>query len=335
MIFSSTQSAMKAEPAASTLPRHPITLAGLLTACGAVLSIATALGLLGAFSWWLDLFCHFRVQYLAGLLVVGILLIVHRRHRSAALLGLFALANAVTIAPLYFGRQLSPPSPYLPRYRALLSNVNNSSGDPARVSALIRSVAPDILVLEEVDAQWLAALAGVLRDYPYAETAPREDNFGIALFSKHRLAHSALHYLGDAGVPTVVADVELPAGPLRIVATHPVPPGGGENSRWRNQQLEHLQGLIRASNTRTMLLGDLNVTPWSVHFQRLLRGAGLLDSARGRGLQPTWPAMFPPLLIPLDHCLHSTNVYVLDRKVGPAVGSDHHPLVVEFVLAPH
>lgn len=79
-----------------------------------------------------------------------------------------------------------------------------------------------------------------------------------------------------------------------------------------------------------MLLGDLNVTPWSKHFQQLLDRTGLLDSSSGYGVQPSWPNFSWLLRIPIDHCLHSSDIVIDQRKVGPDVGSDHYPIIVDF-----
>ena len=74
------------------------------------------------------------------------------------------------------------------------------------------------------------------------------------------------------------------------------------------------------------------MTPFSNHFERLLVGSGLLDSGRGYGVQATWPTGNPLLRIPIDHCLHSPAIRIVDRRVLPGAGSDHFPLVVDFTL---
>jgi endonuclease/exonuclease/phosphatase (EEP) superfamily protein YafD len=90
--------------------------------------------------------------------------------------------------------------------------------------------------------------------------------------------------------------------------------------------------LARKRTGALVLLGDLNTTSWSPHFRDLINTAGLKDSRAGFGIQPTWPAGTPPLWIPLDHCLVSPEIKVHDRRVGPNVGSDHFPVIVEFSL---
>ena len=79
-----------------------------------------------------------------------------------------------------------------------------------------------------------------------------------------------------------------------------------------------------------MVVGDLNCTPWSPHFRRLLRDAGLRDVARGRGLEPTWYPTSLPLGIPIDHVLVSDEIGVANRELGSDLGSDHRPVRVEI-----
>ncbi len=131
----------------------------------------------------------------------------------------------------------------------------------------------------------------------------------------------------------MVAEVETAGGAITELGTHPLPPGSPERLRLRDEQLTALAGFVAGLRKPLILAGDLNVTPWSPRFERLLRETGLTDTARGRGLQGTWPVGLPWMRIPIDHCLISESFRVVDRKVGPAVGSDHFPLLVDLELA--
>ena len=308
-----------------------IRLWDLLTACGAILSTATVLGFLGSFWWFLDLFSHFRVQYLLGLLAVVLLLLFRHRYKAPAFFGAVAIVNFCTIAPLYFGKEAQPTEASR-SYRGLLMNVNTESGVPAKVAQVIRQFDADLVALEEVNDHWLSALSVPLRAYPYSKAMPRADNFGIALFSKYPIVQSEIRQVGEVDIPSVIAELELPDGPLTVIATHPLPPGGAEYSRLRNDQLSRLPGIVKQVRSPVLLLGDLNATPWCSHFRRLLSQSGLRDSSQGRGVQPSWPTYLPILLIPIDHCLHTAGIHVTRRAIGPNVGSDHYPLVVDFVL---
>lgn len=100
----------------------------------------------------------------------------------------------------------------------------------------------------------------------------------------------------------------------------------------RNEQLTALAQFVTDIRGPIVLLGDLNTSPWSFFFRRLLEQSGLRDSAKGYGVQPTWPSFFRPARIPIDHCLHSPDMVVTDRRVGEAFGSDHLPLIVELAF---
>ncbi len=82
-----------------------------------------------------------------------------------------------------------------------------------------------------------------------------------------------------------------------------------------------------------MVVGDFNAARWSHGFRALLDRSGMVDSERGFGFQPTFPAGLPyPLRIPIDHLLHGEGLAVTDRVLGPALGSDHLPLVVDLAV---
>ena len=312
--------------------RLRVRLLGWLVAAGTVVCGATLAGFLGWLWWVLDLFSHFRVQYFLGLTLVALIVLAARRFRMALVFAAFSAVNLVVIVPLYIG-SFSPGNPHAPVFRAMLINVNTHAGDPARVARAIREANPDIVVLEEISSRWIAQLEPELRGWPHVCREPREDNFGIGLFSKLPLASSRIIQVGDAGVPTIVAEVDSGKGRLTVVATHPLPPGGRTYARWRDDQLEKLVPIIRGAVGPVLLMGDLNITPWSAHFKRLVKRSGLRDSTRGYGFQPTWPADMLALLIPLDHCLHSDSIRVVGRRVGSDVGSDHYPLIVDFQMA--
>lgn len=304
---------------------------GWLTAAGLVASAATVAGFLGRWSWFLDLFSHFRVQYALGLLVAGGLLLLGRRRRTAAGFLVLACVNLATVLPLYLASP-GASGETTPALRAMLINVNTRFGDAEEVRAAILAADPDLLVLQEVNAQWMSALSSLTNAYPHRRVQPREDNFGIGFFSKMPLVEAEVLAIGGAGVPSILATVRTIHADLRVIATHPLPPGGGAYSEGRNEQLARLPDHV-PEHLPVLLLGDLNVTPWNDHFRRLLARSGLRDSARGYGLQPTWPSHLPLLRIPIDHCLHSPDIRIVGRRVGESVSSDHYPLIVDFAFA--
>lgn len=304
---------------------------GLFSAAGTVAGAASVLGFFGPLHWLLDLCSHFRVQYFFGLALVSLLLLIPRKKKSAACFGALALVNLAVLLPLYGGRPPAPLAAGQP-FRVLLCNVESSNPHKDRVAAMLRQYQPDIVVLEEVTLVWLAELQAVLNEYPYSKTEPRDDNFGIALFSKFPLAQARVVPIGEAGVPSILAEVQTPQGRCTLLATHPLPPAGAEYSRLRNGQLAQIPHWTERATSPLLLLGDLNTTPWNGYFRRLLRETRLHDSAQGRGIHPSWPANNFLLRIPLDHALYSEGLAIVQREIGPDVGSDHFPLIVDLVL---
>jgi endonuclease/exonuclease/phosphatase (EEP) superfamily protein YafD len=141
-----------------------------------------------------------------------------------------------------------------------------------------------------------------------------------------------IRFISESEVPSVVAEIDLPAGSITVVGTHAVPPASAENTRLRDQHLLQLPEIVRGAISPVLLLGDLNATPWCSIFRNLLRESGLRDSSKGRGVQPTWPTFMPLCWIPIDHCLYGPGIHVTDKFVGPQVGSDHYPVVVDFTV---
>ncbi len=314
----------------AVVPAAGVSLAGLASAAGLVVILSSLIGFFGPLWWFFDLFSHFRVQYLLTLLLLIPVLAYSGRWTWVGVLTAFAILNLGTIAPFYAGVGSAQATP--PGYRALLINVEAKNDRHVAVRDLVRRVNPDLLVLLETTQAWLDALEPLHDRYPYRVQQAREGHFGIALFSRFPLHDHEVIAIGRPDSPTIRARVHLHDRRLTVIATHPLPPIGGRQSRTRNQQLAGLPGLVTDQSAPVLLLGDLNVSPWSSHFRRLLEDSGLHDSSAGRGVYPTWPVHMPMFLIPIDHVLHSADLMILDKHTGTSVGSDHYPVVVDFAF---
>ena len=70
----------------------------------------------------------------------------------------------------------------------------------------------------------------------------------------------------------------------------------------RDRQLQAAASWAAAQTLPAIVAGDLNTTPGSWIWPRLVEPAGLLDSRRGQGAQASWPAPLPRIMrIPIDH----------------------------------
>lgn len=296
-----------------------------------VLCLLSTLGFIGDWHWTLDLLSHFRPHY-AVLLAAGALLCAWRGAVLAAVLAAGCAALQLgTLLPYWLPPAAAPAKTGTP-LRVLLANVHTGNRDYAAVRALLRRETPDVAVLEETDRQWVDALEETAAAWPHRVVEPRADNFGIAVWSQKPLREVRIVRFGRAGVPSVVADLEHEGATFTLVATHALPPVGAVRTALRDEALAAVASFARAQPTPVLVVGDLNCSPWSPRFRRLLAEGRLRDSGEGRGLQPTWPSPLSAVGIPIDHCLYGDGLRVVDRRVGPHVGSDHRPLVVDVAV---
>lgn len=303
-------------------------LSGMIDAGLIVAISASWIGLLGDAWWFFDLFSHFQIQYLC-VCFAGIAWFLWRSKR--ALLGVSvasAVLNFVVMAGLFAGTL--PPRTTVPefRLRVVSINVHTSNRSFKKVIDFVRASKADIVLLLEIDQTWATNLAPLAVEFPHSLIDARDDNFGIAFYSKVETARLKSEMIGEAWVPSIVADLEAAGRAFQFVGTHPLPPSGGENSSLRDNQLRELEVLANRSDLPVMVVGDLNATPWSAGMRILLRDGRLRLPARSIAWQPTW-MVGTPFAIPIDHALVSGPLVLLSRQVGPDVGSDHRPIIMD------
>ena len=281
--------------------------------------------------WGFELATHFSAYWLLAAIVLAVILFVAKRPKAGA--GALALV-------VFFGWGVVPYLSLAPdlgidgkrgtrKASVLLMNLLHSNKRYDDVETFLREADADILVLQEFKGNWARALRSLAATYPHQQIEVRNNAFGLALLSRYPLSDVEWHPEQNSPVPFVSATVDVGGQPLRLVAIHPVPPTRQRSARMRNDYLRRAADLVGGKGAR-MIVGDLNCTPWSPHFRRLLRDTGLSDVARGRGLKPTWYPTPLPLGIPLDHVLVSDEIGVAAREIGSDLGSDHRPVRVEL-----
>ena len=294
---------------------------------------ASVAGWLNRCGWLFDLVSHFRVQCAAVLLFGAVVLSLTHRHALLAVVAAGGvLVQLSAVLPLYRwrGPHVSHEEKSL---RVVFANVWWFNHAYQRIARFLKEAAADIVVLEEISEQGLTALKQHGLEYPFSKMAVRSDAFCMVLLSRLPLEEATSISLGVAGVPSIVARVRVGSTRLTLMATHPWSPMTRQHAAWRNEQLERLAEFAAQQEGPVMLVGDLNTTSWTAVFRRFLRRSRLRDSRQGFGMQPSWPAFVPLLRIPIDHCLVSAEVAVRRRVLGPAIGSDHLPVVVDVAVA--
>jgi endonuclease/exonuclease/phosphatase (EEP) superfamily protein YafD len=306
-----------------------------LVSHGAALAVLGSLMPLAArHGWAFDLATHFRAQYV----VVDALLVF------ACFLQRKPIWSLVLAAGAAFSAQ--PLLPYVavvpaavadapvsgPPIELLSANVLFENHSATRLLEIIHDAAPDVVLLVEYTPEWAQMIGELRAAYPHHIERPRDDPYGIALFSRYELDGVEPFALGDT--TAIEASVRTPSGPLAIIGVHLRAPTSPSRAEMRNRQLDELATRVAQLTGPLAVMGDFNITPYSPYFQDWLARTALTDTRRGRTPSPSWPTTLPILAIPIDHCVVSHDVEIIGHRRLPAFGSDHYPILAELALAP-
>jgi endonuclease/exonuclease/phosphatase (EEP) superfamily protein YafD len=293
-------------------------------------ALASACALFAPLGWPFELFAHFRAQYLVAALLLAALL-AWRRLATPAVLALVLVgwhawpaAQGLVAAP-------STADCSGPTLTVATANVRYSNEDHARFLAWLDTEPADLVVVQEVTAAWARDLAA-RRGYPYQHVLTREDPYGIAILSRWPLEAVSLVDLAGDELPSLGAVVAVDGRRIQVYGLHTHWPVTPSLARARDEALQAAAALARDGTLPVVLLGDLNLTSYSPPFDRLLGEGRLRDAMQGQGWRPTWQAGFWPLALRIDHVLVSPGLCVEDATVGPAVGSDHRPVLARLRL---
>lgn len=296
----------------------------LLAIPAVILTAVSLAAFLGAFSWVLDVLANFRVQYAVALTLMAALLFLGHWRRTAAAVAVGALANLAVIVPLYFGP--APATPDGDSLTILSYNLFASNEQFGEVAGYITEMDPDIVFLHEASRPWEVAMEAA--DLGYEVTRSRSDDLIFGTLVLSRSGDSVVSYGFTIGSPR---SVEVSHDGVKVLGIHPLAPTTAERAALRDAQLGFGADWSGRQAGPHVVVGDFNATPWSYPFRRLLADTDLLNSQRGHGISATFPADGTFLTrVPIDHLLHSQELSVVRRSLGPRMGSDHYPLLVEL-----
>lgn len=306
----------------------------------AIPAVAVAVVSLAAFGgqwvWWLDVLANFRAQYVVGLIAFGLVLLMSKWRRIGYGVLAVAAINLVFVLPLYAGSP-ADPDPVAPSIRVMSFNLLSTNQNYSEVLEYIETVDPDLVLLHEASRPWEVAVEAA--DLDYEVIRPRSDDliFGTLVMVRGEDVE-AVSYGFTETHPRAVSIVYRPTGwpeGISVLSTHPLAPTEERRAKLRDAQLGFAADWALAEEGAFLVVGDFNATPWSWPMRNLLNKAPLLNSQLGFGLQPSFPTTSAFLMrVPIDHLVHSEALAVVDRRLGPAMGSDHFPLVVDLQLSP-
>jgi endonuclease/exonuclease/phosphatase (EEP) superfamily protein YafD len=287
--------------------------------------------------WIADFLSHLRIQYAIILLPCVVHSFIRRKWTMASIVCGFFIYNVLPTVP-YFLRptsQANAHSSKATQYRVLSFNVLRTNERLESTLEEIVAEDADFVFLMEVQNEWRIYLEGINDRYPYQKVLSDPAYTGVAFLSKYPWEKLDVIMLGEVSNPSI--DVRLPSldstsEKLRLIATHPLPPLGEMLTRSRDQQLTTL-GKRFLPDEPNLMIGDLNLSPWSSRFATILSSAGLMDASLGYGISPTLcplPTWFGGVKV--DHVLISESIKVRRFRVQPSRYSDHAMVVVDFAV---
>jgi endonuclease/exonuclease/phosphatase (EEP) superfamily protein YafD len=317
-----------------------------LTFILAFVTMLTIFGFLGQLWWVFDLASHFRPQYFMVLVVLVILFAKAKKWKSTGVGIVFSLANFMLISP-YIGTANSVVELEQSKIRILSMNLNHTNASYKKAKLIINKTQPSVLVLQELNNSWENGLGETLAEFPYSAKLPENTTYGyyplpnflVPFFlPKEKLFIGVFSHLPFERIMTdqsdsyIIGSFKFKEKIFTLFGVHLTSPVGKVRTDARNKQLNSLVEKIQKNKQPTVVVGDFNITPWSLRFQDFIQKSRLQDIRKGLGIYPTWLARFPPLSIPIDHSLTSNGIKVGSFSLGPSFGSDHLPTILDFSI---
>jgi vancomycin resistance protein VanJ len=305
--------------------------------------------------WWLALANNFAPFYFLPLFILLPLALLLRARPMVFLLP-FALIGLAWFGPYFLPKQSASISGTA--LRVMTFNVWNSNPDLSQVEGWLRETDADIVMLQEVSRNETRDIVPRLADvYPYSLPDPNDTSRwwgGNVTLSREPIL--TLEFLDTIQADDITTHyrllIETETQVIAVYNIHLDSPGGesrvdaldenyygevlfGYDTALRNQQLASLLDILDAETYPFIVGGDFNTSDQAAIYGQL--AVHMRDSFReaGWGLGASWPVSqsrglpaFIPPLVRIDYLWHSDHFRAVEAQQGPALGSDHLPLMV-------
>ncbi|HAS44865.1 MAG TPA: hypothetical protein DCS93_30575 [Microscillaceae bacterium] len=207
-------------------------------------------------------------------------------------------------------------------------NVWKKTTQHQEVIRVAKNTQADVISFEEINGRWWEALLeGLQEPYPYWHVITREDNFGLAVFSKYPLKSTEVRHFSD--VPSITTTLEMPFGEVYWISSHVLPPKSTEWYHKRNKDLNSIATYMATQKGYKLAVGDYNTVSWAPVIRKFKKTANLKDARRT--FSPSWPTYNRFLGVPIDHIFHSPSLQCIGFKTTEKTASDHWGIVATFV----
>ena len=219
----------------------------------------------------------------------------------------------------------------------LVSNVLMPNTQYQRLIDLIDDKKPDLVLTLETNKTWEEKLSGLEKEYPYTVKIPKDNLYGMHLYSKYELQDIKVKYLIKDDIPSIHGYVKMKNRKrIKIHCLHPKPPSPTEDLTSTNRDAELLMvgKDVNRKKESILVFGDLNDVAWSRTTRLFQKLSGLLDPRIGRGFFNTFHVSYPLLRWPLDHVFHTRDFTLIELARLRNIGSDHFPIFIKLNYEP-
>jgi len=213
--------------------------------------------------------------------------------------------------------------------KCMTANVRMSNSDYKRLVQSVEQEKPDILLLTEVNQEWLNEIKAIDPIYPHTIKVPLENTYGIALYSKWPFREQEVNYLEEEDVPSIHAIIEGPKEQaFHFIGLHPKPPAPWNIASKKDIELLKAASRVNRNLLPSIVSGDLNDVAWSRVTMQFKAVSGMLDPRAGRGFFSTYNVFVPLFRMPIDHFFVSDHFSLKNMERMKAIGSDHFPVKI-------
>lgn len=210
-----------------------------------------------------------------------------------------------------------------PRLRVLTLSTWHDNPAPRAIARVVADAAPDIAIFEETDGTAGAVIDRLLPGYARVKSCLQQ-HCSLTILSRWPARRVLAQAADPARLPDVlVAQVDAPFGPLRVIGVHLPRPSHAAAPLFYADLIANTRA---AGSTPLIVAGDFNMATGSFGLSRFAQRTGLHAA---EGFVPTYPARYPlPAFAGIDHVFASGRGGGCRRTASG--GSDHFGLVCEL-----
>ncbi|MFB6356194.1 MAG: endonuclease/exonuclease/phosphatase family protein [bacterium] len=280
--------------------------------------------------WPIELLTHFRLQEMAGLLVLSLLFLFLKQFRVTISLLILTIFSMLLVPG--FHSESPRESPVETGTVVKILHLNTSARQKPVIRALNRSPSqPDLVLLNEAPKQIESYLRKHQREYKKFFTLFKGED-ELAVISKKPLKNKDVVKLKGINQHLLQMTVPVRNRDITIWMGHSAPPVFPYHFYRRNRFLRKLRRKLHSLHKPDVFVGDINVTPGSPYFQDIVSNSHWSYAGKGDPFLYTWHSQIPILSTALDHVLYRKPVTVKKHRVLPGVGSEHYPVYAELGL---